>query len=236
MPNDRVVDLDEDASPVGHRQRVKSRFLASLRAGSVDSLHDYEYLELLLFHSIPRRDVKPLAKKLLNRFGTVGAVLSASPDQLSSLVGPASATLLKAAMAAATWMLREKVLDQPILGAWPAVLDYCMATMGHLETECFRVLFLNQKNRLVADEVMQRGTVDQAPVYPREIASRALEFKASAIVMVHNHPSGDPNPSQADIAMTTQVREALRPLSIALHDHLIISSSGWYSFKSGHIL
>lgn len=229
-------DACEDAGRIGHRRRLKDRFLSSLRGGNIDSLHDYEYLELLLFSAIPRRDVKPLAKKLLARFGSVGSILSASPDQLTPLVGPAGTIALKTAMTAATWMLRERVLDQPILGSWDALLDYCMATMGHLETEHFRILFLNQKNRLITDEVMQRGTVDQAPVYPREIASRALELKASAIIMVHNHPSGDPRPSRADVTMTKQVREALQPLCITLHDHIIVSSSGYCSFKSEHVL
>lgn len=219
----------------GHRQRLKERFLASTRAESPDSLKDYEYLELLLFLGIPRRDVKPLAKGLLARFGSVGGVLSAEPDQLVALVGESGAVALKTA-AAATWMLREEVLDKPVLASWDRVLDYCHATMAHRETECFRVLFLDRKNRLIVEEVMQKGTIDHTPVYPREVIRRALELGASALIMVHNHPSGDPQPSKADIDITRQIRDAARPLGVILHDHVIIARTGYSSFKSDGLI
>ncbi|NKD54929.1 MULTISPECIES: RadC family protein [unclassified Haematospirillum] len=220
----------------GHRQRLKERFLASARAESPDSLKDYEYLELLLFLGIPRRDVKPLAKGLLARFGSVGGVLSAEPDQLVALVGESGAVALKTAAAAATWMLREEVLDKPVLASWDRVLDYCHATMAHRETECFRVLFLDRKNRLIVEEVMQKGTIDHTPVYPREVIRRALELGASALIMVHNHPSGDPQPSKADIDITRQIRDAARPLGVILHDHVIIARTGYSSFKSDGLI
>lgn len=220
----------------GHRQRLKERFLASVRAEAPEGLQDYEYLELLLFLGIPRKDVKPLAKQLLARFGSVGAVLTAEPDQLIPITGESGAIALKAAAAAAQWMLREEVVGRPILGSWDRLLDYLHATMAFREKECFRLLFLDRKNRLIADELQQKGTIDHTPVYPREVVKRALDLAASAIILVHNHPSGDPQPSKGDITMTRQIRDAALPLGVVVHDHIILSPTGYTSFKSDGLL
>lgn len=220
----------------GHRQRLKERFLAALRAEAPEGLQDYEYLELLLFLGIPRKDVKPLAKQLLARFGSVGAVLGAEPDQLISIVGESGTIALKSASAAAQWMLREDVVGRPILGSWDRLLDYLHATMAFREKECFRLLFLDRKNRLIADELQQKGTIDHTPVYPREVVKRALDLAASAIILVHNHPSGDPQPSKGDITMTRQIRDAALPLGVVVHDHVILSPTGYCSFKSDGLL
>lgn len=214
----------------GHRARLRQRLLE--KGG--ESLADYEVLECLLFGAKPRGDVKPLAKALIDRFGSLGAVLAAAPHDLQKVtgMGEASAAALKVAAEAGRRMAREEVIDRPVLSSWDKLLKYCRTALGHEKVERFHLLFLDRKNVLIADEVQQRGTVDHTPVYPREVVKRALELGASALIMVHNHPSGDPTPSRADIAMTQEVKEAAEKLGIAVHDHVIISKSGHNSFRS----
>ena len=213
-----------------HRQRLRSRFMK----GGAGALPDYELLELVLFRAIPRRDVKPLARSLMDRFGDFNRVLTAPPERLRDLsgVGEAVITELKIIEAAAHRMARSRIMQQHVLCSWDALLDYCHTTMAHRETEQFRVIFLDRKNTIIADEEQARGTVDHVPVYPREVAKRALELNASALILVHNHPSGDPTPSQADIAMTDQINAACTALGMTLHDHLIIGKSTELSFRS----
>ena len=214
----------------GHRERLRDRFL---NAGP-DSLADYELLELILFSALPRVDTKPMAKALLERFGSFAAIISADPRRLEEIkgIGRAGVVALKAVQAAALAFMRDDIMDQPILSSWDKLLRYCKASMGYGTVEQFRILFLNNKNALIADEVQQSGTVNHTPVYPREVIKRALELGATAIIMVHNHPSGDPTPSQGDIAMTREVVEAAGKLQIAVHDHLIIGRNSHTSFKS----
>jgi DNA repair protein RadC len=217
-----------------HRQRLRDRFMS----GGAQALPDYELLELLLFRAIPRQDVKPLAHALLAEFGDFNRVITAPPQRLTAVkgVGPAVVTDLKLVEAAAHRMARARVMNRHIISSWDAVLDYCHTTMAHRDTEQFRVLFLDRKNTLIADEEQARGTVDHVPVYPREVAKRALELNASALILVHNHPSGDPTPSQSDIDMTQQISTATGALGITLHDHLIIGKSRELSFKSEGLL
>ena len=214
----------------GHRQRLKQRFLTA----GPDALPDYELLELLLFSAIPRRDTKPLAKQLLERFGSFAEVINASPERLREVkgVGDAVITECKLVRAAALRVMRGTIMQRPVLSSWTAVLEYCRAAMGFEDREAFRILFLDKKNRLIADEVQQRGTVDHTPVYVREVVKRALELSASAIILVHNHPSGDPSPSRADIDMTRQIVEAAKPLGITIHDHVIVGRQGHASLKA----
>jgi DNA repair protein RadC len=215
---------------LGHRERLRER----AAKGGLEALPDYELLELHLFRSIPRGDVKPLAKALIARFGGLGAVLAASPEALKTVpgVGDAVALDLKLAHEAALRLARETVTKRTVISSWSALLDYVRAGLAHEPREQFRVLFLDRRNSLIADEVMGHGTVDHAPVYPREVVRRALELSASAIILVHNHPSGDPTPSQADIDMTRQVVEAGRTLRIVIHDHLVVGRDGVASFKA----
>ncbi|MDX5360505.1 MAG: DNA repair protein RadC [Alphaproteobacteria bacterium] len=219
-----------DDHRAGHRARLKQRFLD----GGADAVADYELLELILFLAIPRSDVKPLAKALIARFGGFGEVVSADPARLREVkgVGDTVVVALKSVQAAALKLSRGRVLNRPAISSWTALLDYCTAAMGFNTTEQFRILFLDKKNLLIADEVQQKGTVDHTPVYPREVVKRALELGASALILVHNHPSGDPTPSGADIAMTKQIEEAARAVGIRLHDHLIIGQGAHASFKS----
>ena len=213
-----------------HRKRLRSRFME----GGAAAMPDYELLELLLFRAIPRQDVKPLARLLLDTFGDFNRVVSASPARLQMMKGVGEAVVqeLKIVEAAAQRMMRTRVINRPVLHSWDALLDYCHTAMAHRETEQFRILFLDRKNVLIADEEQARGTVDHVPVYPREVVKRALELNASALILVHNHPSGDPTPSEADISMTCQVQDAARALGITLHDHLIVGKSKEVSFRS----
>lgn len=199
---------------------------------------DYELLELVLFRAIPRQDVKPLAHRLIADFGDFNRVVSAAPARLRAVegVGDAVITELKLVEACAQRMARARVINRPVLSGWTAVLDYCHTTMSHRETEQFRILFLDRKNVLIADEAQGEGTVDHVPVYPREIMRRALELNASALLLVHNHPSGDPTPSEADIAMTQRIRHAAEALSITLHDHIVIGKSCELSFRAEGLL
>jgi len=195
---------------------------------------DYELLELVLFRSIPRRDVKPLARALLDKFQDFNRVVTAPPERLEEVkgIGRAVITDLKILEAAAHRMARARVMQRQVISGWDAVLDYCHTTMAHRETEQFRVLYLDRKNVLIADEEQAKGTVDHVPVYPREVAKRALELNASALILVHNHPSGDPTPSDSDIDMTDRINAALIALGLVLHDHLIIGKSRELSFRS----
>lgn len=213
-----------------HRQRLRERFT---EAGGA-ALADYELLELVLFRAIPRQDVKPLARELLETFGDFNRVITASPARLQMVkgAGPAVVLELKLVEAAAQRMVRARVMQKPVLSSWDALLDYCHTTMAHRETEQFRVLFLDRKNVLIADEEQARGTVDHVPVYPREIVKRALELNASALILAHNHPSGDPTPSDSDLSMTRQVQDACAALGLVLHDHLIIGKSRELSFRA----
>ena len=215
---------------VGHRERLRERFLA----GGADSLPDYELLELALFAAIPRRDVKPLAKALLAQFGGFADVIAAPRERLLEIEGIGEGTVaqLKIIEAAALRLSKTRLIGRPALSSWAALLDYCAAAMARGMREEFRVLFLDRKNILIADEVQSSGTIDHTPVYPREVVRRALELSASAMILVHNHPSGDPTPSRADIELTREIAAAAQPLKIAVHDHIVIGRSGHASFKA----
>jgi DNA repair protein RadC len=215
---------------LGHRDRLRQR----ARRGGLTALPDYELLELHLFRSIPQKDVKPLAKALIARFGSLAAVFGASIEELTSVkgVGEASALDLKLVHEAAQRMARETISRRTVISSWTALNDYVRVAIAHERREQFRVLFLDKKNQLLADEVMNHGTVDHAPVYPREIVRRALELSSSAVILVHNHPSGDPTPSTADIEMTRQVVEAGKALRVLVHDHLVVGRDGVASFKA----
>lgn len=218
----------------GHRARLRERFLK----GGAAALAEYELLEMVLFAAKPRGDVKPLAKTLLKRFGSFSGVVQASETELRQVSGVGDAVIasLKLTQAACAQLLRREVQQRPVINAWTALLDYCTLHMGAATIEEFRVLFLNNKNVLIADEVQQTGTVDHTPVYPREVMKRALELGASSLILVHNHPSGDPTPSKADIDMTRMIAQAGQPLNIRIHDHLIIAKTKHYSFKSSGLL
>jgi DNA repair protein RadC len=214
----------------GHRERLRER----AAAGGLAALPDYEILELLLFRCIPRGDVKPLAKRLIARFGSLGAVLGAGPEALKGVPGVGEAVALDLGLVreAGLRAAREEVARRPVISSWTALLAYVRAALAHEPREQVRVLFLDKKNQLIADETAGEGTVDHAPVYPRELMRRALELSASALILVHNHPSGDPTPSSADVEITRQIVEAGRPLRIAVHDHLVVGRDGIASFKA----
>ncbi|HLC09076.1 MAG TPA: DNA repair protein RadC [Methyloceanibacter sp.] len=214
---------------LGHRERLRKRF----RDAGADALPDYELIELVLFRAVPRRDTKPLAKAILARFGTFAEAMNA-PDELLKEVpglGEAAITEIKLVRAAALRLMRGEVLERPVLASWSQVLDYCRASMGFEPREQFRILFLDKRNQIIADEVQQEGTVDHTPVYVREVVKRALELSSTAIVLVHNHPSGDPTPSRADIEMTKQIVQAAKNLGIVVHDHIIVGKQGHASFR-----
>ncbi|WP_395824829.1 DNA repair protein RadC [Elstera sp.] len=215
---------------VGHRSRLRDRLLT----GDADALPDYELLELVLFGANARGDVKPLAKKLLARFGSFAGVLTADPTQLAAVegVGPVAIATLKTIQAAARRLAREQARTAPVLAGWQAVLDYCRIAMAHEPIEQVRLLFLDRKNHLIGDEVVQRGTIDHTPLYPRDVVKRALEVGATALILVHNHPTGDPTPSKADIDMTRTLARAAEGVGISLHDHLVIGRHGHSSFKA----
>jgi DNA repair protein RadC len=227
-----MSQAEESAEPhyLGHRARLRERFL---KAGG-DALADYELLELILFRAIPRRDVKPLAKILIQKFGSFADVLAASPARLAEVTGLGESAIveLKIIQAASLKLSQAQVLGKPAIGSWQALLDYCTASMATYATEQFRILFLDRKNVLIADEIQQKGTIDHTPVYPREVIKRALELGASAIILVHNHPSGDVTPSRADIEMTKLIVKAGEGVNIKVHDHLIVGRQGHASFKT----
>ena len=231
LTDDEAIEPVSKSKPHyhGHRDRLRARFVTS-----GDELPDYELLELLLFTAIPRRDVKPLAKSLIDRFGSLAGVLSTPVSQLAKHpgLGETTAIFLRSVREAGLRLTREEIIDRPVITAWSQLINYLHAHMAREAREQFRILFLDKKNRLIADEVQQEGTVDHTPAYPREIVKRALELAATAIILVHNHPSGDPKPSQADREMTRQIVDAARPIGIVVHDHVIISRTGHISFRS----
>jgi DNA repair protein RadC len=214
---------------LGHRERLRERFLD----GGPDAVTEYELLELILFRAIPRRDVKPLAKALIARFGSFAEVVSAPRPRLREIdgLGDAAIAEIQIVQAAANRLARGEVKKRTALSSWSAVLDYCRTSMAFADKEQFRVLFLDKRNQVIADEVQQTGTVDHTPVYPREVIKRALELSATALILVHNHPSGDPTPSRADIQMTQAIVEIAKPLGISVHDHIIVGKDGHTSLK-----
>jgi DNA repair protein RadC len=222
--------MDDKPHYTGHRRRLRNRFLVDMGSG----FSDYELVELLLFMALPRTDVKPLAKALIAKFGSYSELMFATPQEIREVPGAGDTTVvaLKSVQAAAVRLARAQVLSKPVLSSWMQLLDYCYAAMAREKREQFRVLFLDKKNVLITDEVQQTGTIDHTPVYPREIVKRALELDASALIVVHNHPSGDPTPSDDDIEMTREIQDAGQRLGIVLHDHLIIGRKGHTSFKS----
>lgn len=226
----------ESAAPLhsGHRQRLRDRF----RKSGPDALPDYELLELVLFRAIPRRDTKDLAKRLIARFGSFAEVVNAPEARLKEVQGTGEAVIteLKLMRAAALRITKAEISAGTLLSSWAQVLDYLRAAQGFEEREQFRILFLDKKNRLIADEVQGQGTVDHTPVYVREVVKRALELAATAIILVHNHPSGDPTPSRADIDMTKMIVDAGRPLGVIVHDHVIVGRNGHASFKAMRLI
>jgi DNA repair protein RadC len=213
----------------GHRERLRARF----REAGAEALADYELLELILFRALPRRDVKSLAKELLKKFGSFADVIAAPSHLLEEVpgMGDAAITDFKIVQAAASRLAHGEVRRRPVLSSWSAVLDYCRTAMAFAEKEQFRVLFLDKRNQLIADEQLGEGTVDHTPVYPREVVKRALELSATAVILVHNHPSGDPTPSRADIEMTQQIAAIASSLGISVHDHIIVGRDGHASLK-----
>jgi DNA repair protein RadC len=213
----------------GHRERLRERF----RGAGADALSDYELMEMVLFRAMPRRDVKPLAKSLISKFGSFAETVHAPDTRLREVggLGEAAITEIKLIAAAAGRIAKGQLKQRAVLSSWAAVIDYCRTAMAFSDKEQFRILFLDKRNQLIADEVQQVGTVDHTPVYPREVVKRALELSATAIVMVHNHPSGDPTPSQADIQMTKTIIDIAKPLGIAVHDHIIVGKNGHASLK-----
>ncbi|MGI8526770.1 MAG: RadC family protein [Pseudolabrys sp.] len=213
----------------GHRERLRARF----RDAGAEAVTDYELLELVLFRALPRRDLKPLCKALVAKFGSFAEVLAAPEKRLAEIkgLGDSAITDLKIVQAAASRLAHGQVSKRPVLSSWSSVLDYCRTTMAFAEKEQFRILFLDKRNQLIADETQQTGTVDHTPVYPREVVKRALELSATALILVHNHPSGDPTPSRADVVMTQAIVEVAKPLGIAVHDHIVVGKDGHASFK-----
>ena len=227
-------DTENKPDAAGHRNRLRQRFLES----GPGALADYEMLELLLFQAIPRRDTKPIAKALMERFGTYRGVLRADTAALMDVkgMGEAGAVMFKVIADAAERLARDEVMERPVISSWDKLLDYLRIGMADKKTEHFRILFLDVKNSLIADEEQQHGTVNHTPIYPREVVKRALELAASAIILVHNHPSGNPAPSQADIQMTKTISDAAKGVNIALHDHIIVAKEGVLSFKDQGLL
>jgi DNA repair protein RadC len=228
------VPENEPPHYLGHRERLRQRFL---KAGS-DGLADYELLELILFRAMPRRDVKPLAKALLRRFGSLAETIAAPISLLTEVecIGEAAAIEIKIIEAAAKALAKGRIESRKVLGSWNTLIDYCRTAMAFSETESFRILFLDKRNALIADEVQQQGTVDHTPVYPRQVVKRALELSATALILVHNHPSGDPRPSSADIAMTKEIVNIAAPLGITVHDHIIVGKNGHASLKAQKLM
>jgi DNA repair protein RadC len=213
----------------GHRERLRERF----RDVGADALSDYELLEMVLFRALPRRDVKPLAKILIGKFGSFAEVIHAPTARLLEVsgLGEAAITEVKLIAAAASRVAKGQLKQRTILSSWTSVIEYCRSSMAFADKEQFRILFLDKRNQLIADELQQVGTIDHTPVYPREVVKRALELSATAIIMVHNHPSGDPTPSTADIQMTKTIVGIASPLGISVHDHIIVGKNGHSSLK-----
>ncbi len=225
---------EESAHYLGHRQRLRERFMES----GAGALADYELMELVLFRAIPRRDVKPLAKALIKRFGSFAEAAAARPERLREIEGLGEAAIveIKLAEAVATRLARGKIEARQTLSSFVEVLDYCRTAMAYADREEFRILFLDKRNALIADEVQGVGTIDHTPVYPREIIRRALELGASALILAHNHPSGDPTPSAADIRMTKDIVTIAEPFGITVHDHLIVGKHGQTSFRGQKLI
>ena len=218
----------------GHRDRMRARILA----GQGETMADYELLEMMLFIALPRVDTKTLAKTLIARFGSYSAVIAAPPDELVTVkgVGESAVATLKVVQLAAQRLARAEVLERPVLSNWDRLMDYLHTVLARERVEQFRVLFLDTRNRLLADEAQAKGTVNHTPVYPREVVKRALELKATGLILVHNHPSGDPTPSRDDLEMTQEVKRAAMALSIVLHDHVIVGNGKWLSFRREGLL
>ena len=233
-PPKRKPPLGAEEHRLAHRRRLRQRFTD----GGADAVPDYELLEMILYRALPRGDTKPLAKALLKKFGDLNHVLAAPPARLKDVKGVGERVVfeLKLIEAVGHRMARARVLKKPLLSSWEALLDYCQTAMAHRDVEQFRILFLDRKNVLIADEAQQTGTVDHVPVYPREVVKRALELNASALILVHNHPSGDPTPSMADIEMTNAIRDAADILGITIHDHLVIGKAREVSFRAEGLL
>lgn len=219
---------DEPPHYAGHRERLRQRLIAA----GAENLPDYELLEVILFVSNPRGDVKPLAKELLRHFGGFAAVMSADPDALDKAgLGLAGIAAVKSVREAALRLMRAAIEERPVVNSWQQLIDYCSAQVAHGKVEEFHILFLDRKNILIKHERHQRGTIDHTPVYTREVLKRALELQASALILVHNHPSGDPTPSKADIAVTHEIKKAAAPLGLTLHDHVIIGRNRYVSLR-----
>ena len=234
LPQAAQETANEPPGHLGHRARMRQKLLGA----GPEALLDHELLEMLLFIALPRRDTKPIARALIARFGDFAVVLAAAPEELQETegMGEAGAAALKAVQAAALRMMRAGLREQPLLDNWDRLIGYLTAAIAREPIEQFRVLFLDAKNRLIADEAQARGTVNHTPVYPREVVKRALALQATALILVHNHPSGDPTPSRADIEMTQEVKAAATVLGIALHDHLIIGRGRHLSFRREGLL
>lgn len=219
----------------GHRQRLKQKFSSS---SSHEMFHDYELLELLLFPALPRKDIKPIVKSLLDNFGTIAEIIYSEKERLLSVAGTNESMYLQLLVAREIMqrVMRQNVIKKNVLSSWSSLIDYLKVAQGHMKTEQFRILFLNKKNILIADELQTKGTIDQTPIYPREVVKRALFHEASAIILVHNHPSGNPMPSKADIHLTDMVVQACQPMNITVHDHVIVCHQDFYSFKSNALL
>lgn len=230
------IVVKEEAMPhyIGHRKRVKERFVTSGAA----NFSDYELLEIMLFSAIPRKDVKPLAKKLLENFKTITDLINIDRERLLSISGTNENLYINFAIIREliNRVLKQKIINKNIIASWGSLIDYLKVNMGNMRLEQFRVLFLNKKNILIADEVLSQGTIDQAAVYPREIIKRTLFNEASSIILVHNHPSGSAEPSKADIDMTNIIVDMCKTINIVVHDHVIISNNKYFSFKSNMLL
>ncbi len=231
---DLATPGDLPAGTDGHRARMRARLVAV----GPDALADHEMLEMVLFLALPRRDTKPIARTLLGQFGSFASAIAAPVNELRGVegLGEAGTAALKLVQGAALRLLRAEVMEQPVLANWDRLLDYLNAVLARERIEQFRVLFLDARNRLLADEALSRGTVNHTPVYPREVVKRALELHATALILVHNHPSGDPTPSREDVAMTAEVKAAAAALSVALHDHVIVGNGRWLSFRQKGLL
>jgi DNA repair protein RadC len=230
QPMDPISAIGAD----GHRTRMRQRLL---KAGP-DALADHEMLEMILFIALPRRDTKPIARQLLTRFRTFGGVLGAQEIELRKIdgMGEAGTAAVKLVQAAALRMMQQELASQPLLTTWDRLTDYLTAAMGHERIEQFRILFLDGRNRLLADEIQTKGTVNHAPVYPREVVRRCLELNATAIVMAHNHPSGDPTPSREDVALTAEIVRVTGVMGISVHDHIVVGRGKWLSFRAEKLL
>ena len=233
-PRDPEIEPAETPHYHGHRERLRERFTSA----GPDALSDYELLEMALFPALPRRDTKPLAKALLKKFGSFAEVVHAPEARLREVdgIGDASVHQIKLLAAAAGRVAKGEIKRSIALSSWNDVIGYCRSSMAFADKEQFRLLFLDKRNQLISDEVQQTGTVDHTPVYPREVIKRALELSATALILVHNHPSGDPTPSQADIHMTKAIIDIATPLGISVHDHIIVGKNGHASLKGMRLI